>query len=214
MGVTQDIPLFPSLFLGILELSPYEVNQAYLTLATEGLYQPLTAIRTIQDNSDKVIYQRAEKAERRLSSQSAYLTLFAMTKVASLGTARSLAAKFPNAVLAGKTGSTDNLRDAWFTGMDNDEVVTVWVGRDDNKPAGLTGANGALPLFSDYMTRRGVNSLKLPVPQGISMVNFNLSGKPVAGCGGALMPRPAAINYRRRRVAVVHRSTGLKTCSL
>ena len=188
MGVTQDIPLFPSLFLGILELSPYEVNQAYLTLATEGLYQPLTAIRTIQDNSDKVIYQRAEKAERRLSSQSAYLTLFAMTKVASLGTARSLAAKFPNAVLAGKTGSTDNLRDAWFTGMDNDEVVTVWVGRDDNKPAGLTGANGALPLFSDYMTRRGVNSLKLPVPQGISMVNFNLSGKPVAsGCGGALM---------------------------
>ncbi|NCB57085.1 MAG: penicillin-binding protein 1B [Gammaproteobacteria bacterium] len=188
MGVTQDIPLFPSLFLGILELSPYEVNQAYLTLATEGLYQPLTAIRTIQDNSDKVIYQRAEKAERRLSSQSAYLTLFAMTKVASLGTARSLAAKFPNAVLAGKTGSTDNLRDAWFTGMDNDEVVTVWVGRDDNKSAGLTGANGALPLFSDYMTRRGVNSLKLPVPQGISMVNFNLSGKPVAsGCGGALM---------------------------
>ena len=188
MGVTQDIPLFPSLFLGILELSPYEVNQAYLTLATEGLYQPLTAIRTIQDNSDKVIYQRAEKAERRLSSQSAYLTLFAMTKVASLGTARSLAAKFPSAVLAGKTGSTDNLRDAWFTGMDNDEVVTVWVGRDDNKPAGLTGANGALPLFSDYMTRRGVNSLKLPVPQGISMVNFNLSGKPVAsGCGGALM---------------------------
>ncbi len=188
MGVMQDIPLFPSLFLGILELSPYEVNQAYLTLATEGLYQPLTAIRTIQDNSDKVIYQRAEKAERRLSSQSAYLTLFAMTKVASQGTARNLAAKFPGAVLAGKTGSTDNLRDAWFTGMDNDEVVTVWVGRDDNKPAGLTGANGALPLFSDYMTRRGVNSLRLPVPQGIAMVNFNLSGKPVAsGCGGALM---------------------------
>ena len=188
MGVTQDIPMFPSLFLGILELTPYEVNQAFLTLATEGLYQPLTAIRTIQDSTDKVIYQRAEKAERRLDSQSAYLTLFAMTKVASLGTARSLAAKFPNAVLAGKTGTTDNLRDAWFTGMDNDEVITVWVGRDDNKPAGLTGSNGALPLFSDYMTRRGVNSLKLPVPQGISMVNFNLSGKPVAsGCGGAMM---------------------------
>lgn len=188
MGVTQDIPLFPSLFLGILELSPFEVNQAFLTLATEGLYQPLTAIRTIQDSSDKVIYQRAEKAERRLDSQSAYLTLFAMTKVASSGTARSLAARFPNAVLAGKTGTTDNLRDAWFTGLDNDEVITVWVGRDDNKPAGLTGSNGALPLFSDYMARRGVNSLKLPVPQGIATVNFNLSGKPVAsGCGGALM---------------------------
>ena len=111
-----------------------------------------------------------------------------MTKVASLGTARSLAAKFPNAVLAGKTGTTDNLRDAWFTGMDNDELITTWVGRDDNKPAGLTGANGALPLFSDYMARRGVNSLKLAVPQGITMVNFNIEGKPVAsGCGGAMM---------------------------
>ena len=53
---------------------------------------------------------------------------------------------------------------------------------------GLTGANGALPLFSDYMARRGVNSLKLSVPQGITMVNFNLEGKPVAsGCGGAMM---------------------------
>lgn len=130
LGVTQEIPLFPSLFLGILELSPFEVNQAYLTLATQGLYQPLTAIRTIQDSDDKVLYQRAEKAERRIDSQSAYLTLFTMTKVASLGTARSLAAKFPNAVLAGKTGTTDNLRDAWFTGMDNDELITTWVGRD------------------------------------------------------------------------------------
>ena len=79
-------------------------------MATQGLYQPLTAIRTIQDSNDKVLYQRAEKAERRIDSQSAYLTLFTMTKVASLGTARSLAAKFPNAVLAGKTGTTDNLR--------------------------------------------------------------------------------------------------------
>ena len=188
LGVTQDIPLFPSLFLGILELSPFEVNQFYLTLATQGLYQPLTAIRTIQDSDGKVLYQRAEKAERRVDSQSAYLTLFTMTKVASQGTARVLASQFPGVVLAGKTGTTDNLRDAWFTGMDNDELITTWVGRDDNQPAGLTGANGALPLFTNYMQRRGVNSLKLQVPQGISMVNFNVDGKPVAsGCGGALM---------------------------
>ncbi len=187
MGVTQDIPNYPSLVLGILELTPFELNQAFLTLSTEGLYQPLTAIRTILDSNGRPLYIRAEKAERRLDAQSSYLTLFAMTKVASQGTAKVLAAKFPNAVLAGKTGTTDNLRDAWFTGMDNDEVITVWVGRDDNKPAGLTGANGALPLFTEYMTERGVNSLKLPVPQGVSMVNFNADGKPVAeGCSGVL----------------------------
>lgn len=190
MGVTQDIPNYPSLVLGTLELSPVEVNQMYLTLATEGLYQPLTAIRTILDGKGALVYQRAEKAERRLDQQSAYLTLYIMTKVTTQGTAHSLAARFPNVVLAGKTGTTDNLRDAWFTGMDNDDLVTVWVGRDDNKPAGLTGTSGALPIFSDYMARRGINSLKLPVPDGVELVNFNSDGQPV-GCGGGALTLPA-----------------------
>jgi penicillin-binding protein 1B len=65
--------------------------------------------------------------------------------------------------------------------------VSVWVGRDDNQPAGLTGANGALQLFGDYMSRRGVNSLRLAVPKGIVWANFSRGGKPVAsGCAGSL----------------------------
>ena len=187
LGVTQPIQHFPSLFLGTVELSPFEVNQMYLTLANEGLYQPLSTLRTVVNDKGERIYQMQPKAERHLDARESYLTLFIMTKVASQGTARSLAARFPGATLAGKTGTTDNLRDSWFSGLDNDELVSVWVGRDDNKPAGLTGANGALQLFADYLTRRGVNSLQLAVPKGIGWANFARSGKPVAGsCPGAL----------------------------
>jgi penicillin-binding protein 1B len=82
-----------------------------------------------------------------------------MTKTVSQGTARALGAKFPGATMAAKTGTTNELRDSWFAGMDNNELVSVWVGRDDNTPAGLTGASGALQLFSGYMSQRGVNSL-------------------------------------------------------
>ncbi|MCD8547428.1 MAG: penicillin-binding protein 1B [Aeromonadaceae bacterium] len=186
LGVTQSIPVYPSLLLGTLALSPYEVNQMYLTLANQGLYQPLTAIRAVVSEDGKLLYEKAEQAKRQLDPQASYLTLYTMTKVASLGTARSLAAQFPKAVLAGKTGTTDNLRDSWFSGLDNDEVVSVWVGRDDNQPAGLTGAGGALRLFSDYLQRRGVNSLQLNPPRGIITARFNGAGGHVAdSCGNA-----------------------------
>lgn len=159
----------------------------YLTLASEGLYQPLTTVRAVLGSDNQILYQKDVKAERRVDARASYLTLFTMTKVASQGTARSLAARFPGSVLAGKTGTTDNLRDSWFSGLDNDELVSVWVGRDDNQPAGLTGANGALQLFGDYLGRRGVNSLQLAVPKGIVWANFSRGGKPVeSGCGGSL----------------------------
>ena len=64
--------------------------------------------------------------------------------------------------------------------------MSVWVGRDDNQPAGLTGASGALQLFGDYLSRRGVNTLQLNVPQGIGMASFR-AGQPVGnGCWGAV----------------------------
>jgi penicillin-binding protein 1B len=77
--------------------------------------------------------------------------------------------------MAAKTGTTNELRDSWFTGLDNNELVSIWVGRDDNTPAGLTGASGALQLFSGYMSQRGVNSLAMNMPEGVSWANFSRS---------------------------------------
>lgn len=187
LGVSQPIQAFPSLFLGTVALAPIEVNQMYQTLVSGGLYQPLTTLRAVVGSDGKLLYQKDLKAERRFDPRDTYLIEFAMTKVASQGTASMLSRRFPGAVLAGKTGTTDNLRDSWFNGLDNDELVSTWVGRDDNTPAGLTGANGALQLFADYMDRRGVNSLQMRVPKGIVWSNFSVAGKPVdTGCAGSM----------------------------
>ncbi|WP_417607376.1 penicillin-binding protein 1B [Oceanimonas baumannii] len=179
MGGEQPIPPYPSMLLGTLELTPLEVNQLYLTLANQGLYQPLTSIRAIQDEAGELIYQHTAKASRVMDPEAGYLALYGMTRVVGGGTAAHLAARFPNRVMAGKTGSTNDLRDAWFAGLDNEELVTAWVGRDDNGVTGLTGASGALRIYSRYLDGRGVDSLELKAPAGIDRVNFALSdGQP------------------------------------
>ncbi|MDV2857196.1 penicillin-binding protein 1B [Oceanimonas sp. CAM02] len=179
MGVEQPVPPYPSMLLGTLELTPLEVNQLYLTLANQGLYQPLTSIRAIQDEEGELIYQHTAKATQVLDPQAGYLALYGMTRVVGGGTAAHLAARFPNRIMAGKTGSTNDLRDAWFSGLDNEELVTAWVGRDDNGVTGLTGASGALRIYSRYLDGRGVDSLQLSPPAGIDQVNFALSdGQP------------------------------------
>ncbi|MGL6350596.1 MAG: penicillin-binding protein 1B, partial [Aeromonas sp.] len=119
------------------------------------------------------LYQHDQNLKRVTDPQASWLTLYAMTKTVSEGTARSLSAKFPGAIMAAKTGTTNELRDSWFAGIDNNELVSVWVGRDDNTPAGLTGSSGALQLFSGYMGQRGVNSLGLKMPKGVNWANFS-----------------------------------------
>lgn len=175
MGVRQPIPAYPSLLLGTLELTPLEVNQLYLTLANQGLYQPLTSIRAIQDDQGELLYQHNAKATQVLAPEAGYLALYAMTRVVGGGTAAHLAARFPNRVMAGKTGSTNDLRDAWYAGLDNEELASVWIGRDNNGVTGLTGASGALRVYSRYLDSRGIDSLQLTPPAGIDQVNFAYS---------------------------------------
>ncbi|WP_344960057.1 penicillin-binding protein 1B [Zobellella aerophila] len=172
LGVQQPIQAYPSLMLGTLELTPYEVNQMYLTLANQGLYQPLTSIRAIQDEQGELIYQHAPTATQVMEPEAGYLALYGMTKVVANGTAAHLAARFPNRVMAGKTGTTNDLRDTWYAGLDNEELVTSWIGRDNNGVTGLTGSSGALRVYSRYLDERGVDSLELTVPPGIDQVNF------------------------------------------
>ncbi|MDO2949659.1 penicillin-binding protein 1B [Aeromonas simiae] len=188
LGVEQTIQPYPSLVLGAIALSPLEVNQMYLPIANRGLTQPLSALRAVIDGSGRVMYKQNSVAKQVVDAEASWLTLFAMTKTVSQGTARSLNARFPGLTMAGKTGTTNELRDSWFAGIDNNELVSVWVGRDDNTPAGLTGSNGALQLFSNYMGQRGVNSLSLTLPKGIGWASFSRSsgGRVDSSCPGSV----------------------------
>ena len=93
-------------------------------------------------------------------------------------------ANFGWASLAGKTGTTNDTHDSWFVGVDGREVTTIWVGRDDNNPTGLTGSSGALRVYAEYLQQRPPQVLNIPLPDGIAMFGFqeNSDGTLVLDC--------------------------------
>jgi len=151
MGVNEKIRAYPSLVLGSVSLSPYQVAQMYQPIGMNGIYKPLTMVRSIVSSDGIPLFQRSQRARRIFSAESVSHISQALHKVTTEGTARSLRWRNPGQYFSGKTGTTNNLNDSWFVGFDSDEVVTTWVGKDNNKSAQLTGSSGALVLFSDYM---------------------------------------------------------------
>ena len=103
---------------------------------------------------------------------------YALQDVVKNGTAKRVQSLGSNLNLAGKTGTTNDYRDAWFAGYSGNYVSVVWVGRDDNKPIGLSGGSGALPVWIDYMSRLKLTPVALPEPEGIEWLWLeNNSGK-------------------------------------
>ncbi|MGQ5486088.1 penicillin-binding protein 1B [Photobacterium damselae] len=175
LGVdANDIPDVPAILLGAVALSPLQVAQMYQTITNEGAKAPLTALNAVVDEKGDVLYQNWPKAAQVVPPQAAWLTTYDMQQVVKQGTARSLGRMYPNMHLAGKTGTTDQGKDSWFVGADGREVVAVWMGRDDNKSANLTGSTGALRLYEDYIKRRGPEPLELRLPANITGFNYDV----------------------------------------
>ncbi len=188
LGVEADIPVVPALLLGALELTPIEVTQMYQTLAGGGLYTPLRVIREVASPSGTPLRRYPLSMRPAASSQSAYLLHAALRQVMLQGTARA-AADLPAAwEAAGKTGTTDDLRDAWFAGYAGDQLAVVWVGRDDNAPMGLAGASGALPIWLDVVRTLGVREIPRTLPDGVGMRWVDGTSGRAAGpeCPGAI----------------------------
>jgi len=168
LGLTREVKLQPSSLLGAVEMSPLEVAQLYQTIANKGQYKELAAISAITGQLGEPVYQRKAKAQAKVDASAAYLLQYAMQQSTQTGTAQSLSQQFPRQRFAGKTGTSSDYRDSWFTGFDHETGVTVWLGRDDNKEIGLTGGSGALPIFSSYFQQLGANSLFRAVPENVA----------------------------------------------
>jgi penicillin-binding protein 1B len=175
LGYPQELQHNPAMLLGAVNMSPYEVNQWYLTLAAQGQYIPSHAIDKIVSFQGETLWQFEQQAKNRLSQQASYLIDYALTEVSRRGTAKSLAQVFANSKIAGKTGTSNDLRDSWFVGYDQQLLVTTWLGRDDNKPMGLTGSSGALTIYRDFMLKQGVNSRVLQAPADVGNFQFELA---------------------------------------
>ncbi|MDY6942461.1 MAG: penicillin-binding protein 1B [Pseudomonadota bacterium] len=168
LGFERDMPAYPSLFLGAVEMSPLQVAELYHTLASGGFRPNLRAIREVL-TADGVPLQRYSVAVRRVAPAApVYLTVNGMQEVVRRGTGRSLNNYLStDLAVAGKTGTTDDFRDSWFAGFTGDHLAVVWLGRDDNQPVGLTGATGALTVWGEAMAKIPTRPLDPVPPSGI-----------------------------------------------
>lgn len=165
LGAGSDIQPFPSLLLGAVEMTPLEVAQVYSTLASSGFRTPLRAVRSVVD-AEGVPLERYPMAIEQVADPAATFQLNqALTEVMRRGTGKGAYNILPpDLVVAGKTGTSDEYRDSWFAGFSADHVMVVWVGYDDNRPTGLTGASGALTIWASIMRELDTSSISTPLP--------------------------------------------------
>ncbi|PTU32117.1 penicillin-binding protein 1B [Stenotrophobium rhamnosiphilum] len=189
-GYSGNVLPVPSIFLGSLDAAPVEVAQMYATLAASGYQSPLSAIREVETKEGQPLSRFPIKVKQTLPEGPVYLATWAMRQVMTLGTGRSAYNVIsPSTIVAGKTGTTDEMRDAWFAGFSADRVAVIWVGRDDFRPMGLSGATGALPIWSKVMRDIGVRGLDpLPPADVEEQLTDTATGlKADAGCTGAML---------------------------
>ncbi len=168
LGIEREIKRYPSILLGAIELSPLEVTQMYQTLAGDGFHTPLRAIQSVIA-SDGTPLQRYPLTVRQTVDPSAvYIVNTILQDVMAQGTGRSAYSAFPGDFkLAGKTGTTNKLRDSWFAGFTGDYLGVVWIGRDDNGSTGLTGSSGALKVWTKLMKNISRQPVDLIPPESI-----------------------------------------------
>ncbi len=201
LGIKDDVPEYPSILLGAIDLSPFEVAELYTIIANEGFRVPLRAISAVTDQSHGVLNRYGLKIKPVMKPAAASLVRYAMTRVVAEGTGRRLPSRLAQVrPLAGKTGTSNDFRDSWFAGFGRNRLGIVWVGRDDNKPTGLTGGSGALQIWGAAMSRARLEPLKKSVPPAVVWQRVMLSTNSIidAECaGGELIPlhRDSAVSH-------------------
>lgn len=171
-----EVPQYPSMLLGALPLSPLQVNQLYTTVANNGEYLPLTAVTAVKNLEGATVWKKSWlTAEQRVDEREVFLLQHALQNVMYRGTGKWFTDQIPEQLVAGKTGTTNEMRDSWFTGFDQHSVATVWIGADSNMPINLTGSSGALRVFTEYRRHGFKENLDemWAMPKGVSMVYVN-----------------------------------------
>lgn len=188
LGVEADVLPVPALLLGAIELTPFEVAQMYQTIAGAGIRAPLQVIQQVVSPRGEALQRYPLAVQTAASPQAMALLHAALQQVVRQGTARAAATLPADLEAAGKTGTTDDQRDAWFAGYAGDRLAVVWVGRDDNTPMGLSGSAGALPVWLDFMRQTELHPVPRMLPEGVSLQWVDPGSGRAAGpeCPGAI----------------------------
>lgn len=177
LGIESNIPQVPAVVLGALEVTPIELAAVYAVLANGGRRtSPVTAVRAAYDSDRTPVSLSEPTTTPAVSEAEAYLLTSLLQGVIASGTGAQAKTLAADGALAGKTGTTNDGRDAWFVGYTPRLVALVWVGFDSGASHGLSAAQSALPIWMDFM-RQALEATPSPpfaVPPGIAFVDIDI----------------------------------------
>ena len=195
---------YPSIALGVFEATPFEIARLYTAFANGGRIKPLRSIMRLASGG-KDLPIKNEPARAIARPDTTFLVTNMMRSVINEGTGAGARAAGFTLDAAGKSGTTNDLRDAWFVGFTPELLTVVWVGLDDNQPLGLSGTQAALPIWTTFMMRAlaGRANVTFEPPDGIVFADIDrdTGGWPVPvvrGCSAKRSlpapsrPRPAS----------------------
>ncbi len=149
-GMTSRLRAYPSIALGAFEASAMEIAGAYAALANSGVRVAPNAIVGVMTGDGTVLDRKATSLAPELPADAVFLVNSILQGAATRGTGAGARARGLTGVLAGKTGTTNDGRDAWFVGYSPRFLSVVWVGYDDNRGLNLSGTQAAVPIFADF----------------------------------------------------------------
>jgi penicillin-binding protein 1B len=212
LGLEQSPRLYPSLLLGALEMTPLEVTQIYNSLANGGFRMPLRAVRAVVTDDGETVTRYGLEIEQASDPTAVFALNQALVQVMERGTGRTARRQLPaELVTAGKTGTSDGLRDSWFAGFNNDQLIVAWVGNDDNVGVNLTGGAGASRVWARTMRELGGNAYNAlpPSDAATAWVDYNTGLVTDPACpdavfmsqtGAELPPKAVACGSDRVRI--------------
>ncbi len=166
LAMNAKVQPYPAIALGSFEATPLEMATAYNILANGGLKMEPVTVKAVSDEKGRTLEQHAQEPQRVVRPESAFIVTHMLRSVLNTGTAAGARGMGFQADAAGKTGTTNDMRDAWFAGYTPDLLCVVWVGFDDNSPLNLSGARAALPVWVEFMkgALAGTKPAAFPVP--------------------------------------------------
>jgi penicillin-binding protein 1B len=197
LGLEQAPPQLPSILLGSVDVSPFEVAQLYNSFANGGFNTPLRAVRAVLDAEGKPLKAFGLEVTPVADPSAVYQVNRMMVEVMQHGTGRGAKAYLPaDLIVAGKSGTSSDYRDSWFAGFSGSHLAVVWIGHDDNSPTGLTGSSGSLAVWSRVMRELGTTSWSAPLPDNLEerTIEFQTGLEAKPHCGEEVISVPLPKN--------------------
>jgi penicillin-binding protein 1B len=200
-GRTQPPDDYPSLLLGSIAMTPLEVAQMYNSLANGGFRVPLRAVQAVVDGEQQSVERYPLEIGAAADPRAVYQLNQALVQVMERGTGRLARRKLPaDLTVAGKTGTSDELRDSWFAGFGNDRLAVIWLGADRNESIGLTGSTGAASIAAELIDALKPAAYRAMPPAELDQawIDYVSGAASHARCAGALaVPIPKDARHRR-----------------